>query len=886
MALDRYDLALDTERLDLRDYLAPGGPAEPVQFRSDRAAVARRWAALVQAVGPGTNLGPLHAAATAWQRWATGTVEAGPAMATAARMNDGTALFSRLQTRVTQLERSLDAAATDAMARAELAPERLAIVAPLLGFVLLGLLVLVGWLIFVSILNPVDQLATAAEAIADGRVTSLPDVGRGDELGELSRALAAWQEEEGARLRLAEAMAEEKAQQAHRLQALNRAAAELSGVLDPLALAATLVRRTEDLLGRARVAVAWHDDTTGELRTVAQSEGGELPRVPAVDEVLRDVVTAGRPRLARLPPCPGADAPPPVESLTAAPLLAGERRLGVLVAFAHDGTALDEADLQLLTLVAAQAAPTAEAARLHAELVGAHEKLIQANELLARQSRRKSEFLSAMSHDLRTPLNAILGFSELLLGHGSRAVDPSRLRTYAQHIHAGGQHLLGQVDQLLDMAKVEAGRMELRRTAVDVAAIIEDVRETVRPLAQKAGIELGGGAPTGLTVSADEEKLRRILLNLVSNAIKFTPSGGHVAVAASGDPDRVVFRVVDDGIGIPETEHERIFEEFRQLESGIPGRQAGTGLGLALVRELARLHGGRVWVKSEPGRGSTFFVELPAQADGAPAEGAAEGPLMLVIEDDSAAATLLEDTLELAGYRTEVLRDATAAVEEARRLRPFGIMLDLGVARRQGWNVLRELRSSDATKSIRIVAVQVVGERVRGVALGVAGLVFKPVDADRLREATAPVGLETGRTKLVLGIDDDPAALAQLEAALGPERTLHRASTGAGALSALRLRHGPLPDLIVLDILVDGGRGLQLMPEMQADERLAQIPVLLVVNPAMSDEDRALIRKTMEEISTTDEGDAELLRHLRRLREARTGSPLGGPATRRQTGPR
>jgi len=349
------------------------------------------------------------------------------------------------------------------------------------------------------------------------------------------------------------------------------------------------------------------------------------------------------------------------------PLVARGRRLGALaLTFGDSGRRYTAADLPFVQDLAGRAALALDNARLYGEARAAEAALRSLNTQLEARvadrtaqlaaavreleaaSRAKSEFLANMSHELRTPLNAIIGFSELLID--ARDDEDAAARTaYLQTIHASGQHLLALVNDILDLSKIEAGKMEVRLAPVAVAEVVAQALATVQPLAARKGIALFVAAEGAGEIVADEGRLTQILLNLLSNAVKFTPEGGRVTVEAVRLPDVVQVSVSDTGIGIAPEDHDRIFDEFQQIDGSASRRQEGTGLGLALTRRLVELHGGRIWVESALGQGSRFYVTLPSRpaspavsvarawagaASGARASGDDRLPLVLVVEDD------------------------------------------------------------------------------------------------------------------------------------------------------------------------------------------------------------------------------------------------------------
>ncbi|MBI4505879.1 MAG: GAF domain-containing protein, partial [Chloroflexi bacterium] len=372
---------------------------------------------------------------------------------------------------------------------------------------------------------------------------------------------------------------------------------------------------------------------------------------------------------------------PDARSLMAIPLRHDDRVVGVLTMRGTPVGAFGPADVALARIVAAHTA-------LALARIQLLDELRRQNVALEQASRLKSEFLANMSHELRTPLNAIIGFSELLLDAPPEGYDTATRHTYVQSIYESGQHLLALINDILDLSKVEAGRMELSLAPLLLDDLAARVITNVEPLAARKRIALEADLSAAGEIVADQSKVKQILYNLLSNAIKFTPDGGRVTVTARRLPDSLELTVADTGIGVAPQDIERIFDEFQQLDSGPGRRYQGTGLGLALTKRFVELHGGRIWIESTPGEGSRFHFALPLRAAPAPAgvgeerpAGAAvaarpapgDRPLVLVVEDNARDANLLALYLARGGYRSEIVADGLAVVEKARSLRPVAI---------------------------------------------------------------------------------------------------------------------------------------------------------------------------------------------------------------------
>jgi signal transduction histidine kinase len=417
-----------------------------------------------------------------------------------------------------------------------------------------------------------------------------------------------------------------------------------------------------------------------------------------------------------------------------------------------------QVDVDLLDAMAVQAAKAIATAQLlqnHRLLAGELDAMVEertrqlteANQQLRvaqaeaeRANRAKSRFLANMSHELRTPLNAIIGFSELLTDAGPGALDERTRKRFTDQIHSSGKHLLQLINDILDLSKVEAGQMDLHVQRVDIPSAVQEVVETVEPLARARGLILTSEVEPEVSLVADPARLRQMLLNLLSNAIKFTPSGGRVTVRAGVADGWVEMAVADTGVGIAPPDLGRLFGEFQQLDPETGRRPEGTGLGLALTKRFAQLHGGTVTVTSERGKGSTFTIRLPLAApahSARPANAAGpaidpDGPLVLVVDDNAQATEILGRTLERGGFRFEVARNGVEALDMARRLKPMAVTLDILLPGIDGWEVLNRLKEDPATRNIPVVVISVVDKPALGRALGAIDYFVKPVDGKAL----------------------------------------------------------------------------------------------------------------------------------------------------------
>lgn len=513
----------------------------------------------------------------------------------------------------------------------------------------------------------------------------------------------------------------------------------------------------------------------------------------------------------------------------------------------------------------------AEVARLRAQLLEAQRQLdgkvaertaaLQAANLeLVRSSQAKSEFLARMSHDLRQPLNAIVGYTDLLLMSEGEPLS-ARQRRHLGHVETASRQLLGLVNDLLDLGRVESGRLEIHAEPCNIAALLEETLALFRTQTQngRVALVLEIASPLGWLL-ADRVRVQQILHNLLSNAFKFTPEGGLIAVKAKQVGLQLEVAVRDTGVGIPIEDQQRIFEAYEQAGS-TEGQQKGAGLGLAITKYLVELHGGRIWVESTPGHGSTFTFRLPGACQAEAGQPSQEGsPLVLVIEDDMAAAELIRTQLMEGGYRVALVASGHAGLGAAKRLLPQAITLDLGLPDLDGWEVLYRLKNDPATQGIPVLVVTAREQGQLGPSLGAVDWLTKPVDAKRLLSALHRCqALGAPRRPLrILVVDDEPAVLEALETLLTREgHQVLRAENGASALQRAQVE---LPDIVLLDLHLPDLGGLEVVTRLRHLPGLEGVSVIAFSGKFVSPEERTLL--TQQAVQFVGKHGAVAIQHL------------------------
>ena len=569
-------------------------------------------------------------------------------------------------------------------------------------------------------------------------------------------------------------------------------------------------------------------------------------------------------------------------SLVAVPMLRDGRIVGALVVRRHTPGHIPDEVSDLLESFASQSA----LALINAQL---YRRLERQSAALEVASRHKSEFLASMSHELRTPLNAIIGFSEVLLERMFGELN-ERQDEYLRDIWSSGKHLLELLNDILDLSKIEAGQMVLNRSEFIVRKSLDYCLSLVRERAVKQGIllSLEVDPEVGL-LDADRLRFRQVVLNLLSNAVKFTPDGGRVDIRASVRGQDLVVTVADTGVGVAAEDHQRIFDSFQQ-GTRPAGQAEGTGLGLTLSKRIVELHGGRIWVESEVGTGATFGFTLPAGSEepvsapvplagmesgltAKPAPG--PGPTVVVVEDDRRSFDLLRAHLEAVGVRVVGARDGEEGLDTVRRLSPAGVILDILLPGIDGWEVLARLKADPQTAPIPVIVVSMLDERGRGFALGAAEYLVKPVGKEQLLAAVYRAAAMPEREHTVVAIDDDPRAIKLVRANLEPEGwTVLGAPTGREGLALIRERQ---PSVVLLDLLMPGMDGFEVVEALRAEPGTKAIPVVILTSKSMTPQDKERLRGRITYVARKTEFDlsglAGLLRWASTSRESSAPEP-------------
>ena len=766
------------------------------------------------------------------------------------------------------------------------------------------------------IARPLLQLQNSAGLIAGGNLEAPIDTSSQDEIGHLARDLNGMRgsikglvgelRESKEKLeeysRTLEQRVEERTRKLsealNELRALNEIGQTVSSTLDLPTVLTSIVSHAVQLSGTDAGAMYEYDEPKEEfhLRASHRMEE-ELVQALQANPIRFGQGTVGRAAATREPvqiadildeQDSGANPARLVlrtldyRALLAIPLLREGRVMGGLSVYRREAGSFSTEVVNLLQTLATQSVLAIQNARLFREIEDKSRQLENA-------SRYKSEFLASMSHELRTPLNAIIGYSEMLEEEagdlGQEGFIPD-----LQKIHGAGKHLLSLINNVLDLSKIEAGKMDLYLENFDVASMTQEVVATVKPLVEKNGNTLEVHYADGLgTMRADLTKLRQTLFNLLSNACKFTERGTVTLRAGresvNGD-EWISFSVRDTGIGMSPEQTSKLFQAFTQADASTTRKYGGTGLGLAISRKFCQMMGGDISVASTPGHGSTFTARLPAAVvereaasltrageTAATAPRVAEGaPTVLVIDDDLTVHDLLSRFLNKEGLRMVAARSGEEGIRLARELRPAVITLDVLMPGMDGWAVLTALKADPDLSDIPVIVLSIVDEKQMGYALGAADYLTKPIDWERL--AAVLEKFECPRPPCpVLIVEDDTSLRELLRRRLQKEQwTVIEAENGRAGLERMSERE---PELILLDLMMPEMDGFQFLDEVRKHEDWRSIPVIVITAKELTPEDRQRLNGSVEKILQKGAYSREEL--IREVRDLVTASMRSKP---------
>ncbi|HNR01053.1 MAG TPA: response regulator [Anaerolineaceae bacterium] len=726
-----------------------------------------------------------------------------------------------------------------------------------IGLLVAGIISLFVVLAASQFTKPIIELTKAAGKVAEGDLAVQARVTTDDEIGTLGKSFNTMTLQLRDLVETLESRVRERTRQlAEQNEALQLRSRQLQTVAD-VARNIVSTRQVDSLLELVTRLVSerfgfYHSgifllDEASEYAVLraASSPGGikmlERKHKLRVGQVgiVGYVTGTGEPRIAT---DVGADAVffnnpdlPETRSEMALPLKLGDLIIGALDVQSIEPDAFTQEDIALFTTLADQISVAIENAN-------AYEVSQQNLEEMKELDRVKSQFLANMSHELRTPLNSVIGFSRVIL----KGIDGPINETQAQDITAiynSGMHLLNMINEILDMSKIEAGKMELQVEEMSIADVITKAVETSSGLVKDKPIQLLTQMQPDLPlIKGDEVRIEQVLANLISNAAKFTEKGT-ITVSAELETtehnrEEIIVKVADTGIGIAYEDQPKLFQQFSQVDDSPTRRTGGTGLGLSICRSLIELHGGTIGLlNSEIGKGSTFYFTLPLTAEPQLIDTEvhpAGTNVVLAIDDDPQVITLYERFLEPYGYSVVPLTDPLQAVSTAMELKPFAITLDVMMPEKDGWQVLSELKNNEETRHIPVMICSILEEEEKGFNLGASDYLVKPFLHDELVSAIKRLN-KNGDVHDILIIDDDPQYLHLLQKMIEEEGN-YLPVLAEGGLTALTLLEDFTPDVILMDLVLEDINGFELLNKFKSEPRINHVPVIILTGSELDSE--------------------------------------------------
>jgi len=518
---------------------------------------------------------------------------------------------------------------------------------------------------------------------------------------------------------------------------------------------------------------------------------------------------------------------------------------------------IDEKDRYAMELAKLNAELEDKVMARTSELEAANRELQVANVKIREADRLKSEFLANMSHELRTPMNAIIGFTRLVRRKAADLL-PERQIENLEKVEISANHLLGLINDILDLSKIEAGKMGVNFMPFDLGPLVDTCLATVEPMVKGGKVRLIKDVPQDLPeVLSDQDKLKQIIINLLSNALKFTEEG-EVRLSAALKDASLRITVSDTGIGIRSDALEYIFEEFRQADGSSTRKYGGTGLGLSITKKLTELLGGTIDVQSVEGKGSTFTIILPLakreveastvqvspEEERLPAVETKGKKVLLAIDDDPNVLSLLKQNLEDEGYYVVGALNAEEGIRRAKEIHPFAVTLDILMPQKDGWGVLSDLKADPTTRDIPIIVLSIIDNKELGFSLGAFDYLLKPFEKEAIMAALHRIpGMAAKR---VLLVDDEPAAVDLLTQILEDEG--YQVKGTYSGEEALRALDASPQDIILLDLLMPEMDGFEVIQRVKANPRWRDIPIIVVTAKDLSDSECGFLCRSVDRI--------------------------------------
>lgn len=666
-------------------------------------------------------------------------------------------------------------------------------------------------------------------------------------------------------------LVEETTRRANQLATAAEIAREASATLDAQLLLDRAVNLIRERFGfyHASIFMIEEDNavvyaSTGEAGKQLVEERHTLPLIED-GSVIGHVCKTGKSLLINDVSKSGTHRPHPLLPNTEAelgiPLIVGNKVLGALDVQSTQANSFSDDDVAVLQILTDQIAIAVENAK-------SYEISQQSVEEMREVDRIKSQFLANMSHELRTPLNSIIGFSRVILKGIDGPINDMQKQDL-DAIYQSGQHLLEMINSILDLSKIEAGKMELSIEDIEMNELIKGVVSTAMGLVKEKPIRIVNNIPDELPlVKADRTRVRQVVLNLLQNATKFTDEGTitidyEESVSEQGMPI-AIFSVTDTGIGISELDQAKLFEPFSQVDDSPTRKTGGSGLGLSISRKLVEMQDGEIWLKSAEGKGSTFYFSLPiagehVQTQVEEIEASANKKIIVSVDDDAKVINLYNRYLSPHGYQVKAITDPETALEQVKSIKPLAITVDIMMPKKDGWQVIKTLKSDPETKDIPVIICSILDNKEKGYELGASNYLVKPILEDELVEAINRLNLiSNGAIPRILMIDDDRDAMRLVNKFLSNTDKYLLEFAEGGVQGLAEIQSSP-PDAVILDLFMPDLDGFSLLEAIRTDAALKDLPIIILTGGDVTEDQLADLSDMKKAVLRKDTLDEDIL---------------------------